>query len=508
MIESLKNKLKNAVSFPSPPAVAQQIIELASDPEIDVMKVASAIARDPGLTAKVLRVANSPLYSKQRKSDNLRQALVVLGLNAATTLALSFSLVGTYKSVKSNGIDYARYWRRTILSASAARAFGAFKHVSAVEDIFLAALLQDIAVIAIDRVQPDFYTKLPKSATHAEIIAHEVEQLGMDHAALGSWLLTHWKLGESLCRTVEWSHAPPGGEGELNTVTAARCVALGSECVEMLLASEDSTDPTALSAHAQEWLGMGSEALCGTMAQIVAEIPEIERLFDTSLLDADASAAIIEQARELLLMRNLQALEQVSTLRQSADYFQTRAAEFEDKHRRDPLTGVFNRGYLDQVLEKEFQGAAAGGWPLSVVFADLDRFKRVNDTYGHPAGDAVLTATAKLILDVVRDTDCVARYGGEEFVVILPGLGAEEAQYVCERLLTRLRGTRHALAAGTLTVTVSLGLATHSASTPFRSALELIVAADRSVYMAKKAGRDQLICHDSRKTVRASKVAR
>ena len=498
VVETLKNKLKSAVSFPSPPAVAQQIIELASDPDIDVMKVATAIAKDPGLTAKVLRVANSPLYSKQRKSDNLRQALVVLGLNAATTLALSFSLVGTYRGVKANGIDYTRYWRRTILCASAARAFGAFKQLRAVEDIFLAALLQDIAVIAIDRVQPDFYAKLPKNATHAEFIAHEVEHLGTDHAALGSWLLTHWKLADSLGRTVAWSHAPPESGGEPDALMAARCVALGSECVEILLAPATPMDLTALSEHARQWLGMGSDALADTMAKIVAEIPEIERLFDTSLLDADASAAIIEQARELLMIRNLQAIEQVSTLQQSADYFQTRAAEFEDKHRRDPLTGVFNRGHLDQVLEKEFQSATAGGWPLSIVFADLDRFKQVNDTYGHPAGDAVLIATAKLILDVVRDTDCVARYGGEEFVIILPGLGLKDAQAVCERLLTRLRSTRHLLAAGPLTVTASLGLVTYSASTPFRSASHLIEAADRSVYGAKKAGRDRLVCHDSR----------
>jgi len=497
LIDNLKNKLKSAVNFPSPPAVAQQIIELASNPDIDVVKVASAITKDPGLTAKVLRVANSPLYSKRRKSENLRQALVVLGLNAATTLALSFSLVGTYKGVKSNGIDYTRYWRRTILCASAARAFAAFKNLDAVEDVFLAGLLQDIAVIAIDRVEPDFYATLPKNATHAALMAHEVERLGMDHAAIGAWLLKHWKLADWLCATVAASHAPVDINSDSTSIMAGRCVALGSECVDLLLASVNSTDPTALSAHAAQWLGMGSNALCETMTQIVAEIPEIERLFDTTLLDTDACTAMVEQARELLMLRNLQAIEQVSTLQQSADYFQTRAAEFEDKHRRDPLTGLYNRGFLDQVLENEFQGATAGGWPLSIIFVDLDRFKEINDTYGHPTGDLVLAATAKLILAVVRDTDCVARYGGEEFMIILPGVEMKDAQIVCERLLKRLRSTRHALGAGELTVTASLGLATHSARTPFRSVTQLIDAADRSVYIAKKAGRDRMICQDA-----------
>jgi HD-like signal output (HDOD) protein len=94
-----------------------------------------------------LRVANSALYSRQRKSANLRQALIVLGLHGATTLALGFSLLGIYRGLRSNGVDYDRYWRRAILSASAAKCFGALQNASAVEDIFLAALLQDIAIL-------------------------------------------------------------------------------------------------------------------------------------------------------------------------------------------------------------------------------------------------------------------------------------------------------------------------------------------------------------------------
>src|ERR1700742_4116803 len=100
MLETLKKRLRMAANFPSPPAVAMQIIDLARDPDINVRKVAALISKDPGLSAKVLRVANSPIYSKRRKSDNLRQALVVLGLNAAVSLALGFSLVGTYNRVK------------------------------------------------------------------------------------------------------------------------------------------------------------------------------------------------------------------------------------------------------------------------------------------------------------------------------------------------------------------------------------------------------------------------
>ncbi len=492
MLEPIKKKLSLASNFPTPPAIALQIVALAGDPEIDVGKVATTIAKDPGLTAKVLRVANSPLYSKRRKSENLRQALVALGLNAATTLALSFSLVSTYKSGTGAGINYTRYWRRAILGASAARTFGVLMGVRSPEDLFLAALLQDIAVLGMDRVQPDFYRPLPAEATHEEIAAHERSLLGTDHAAIGGWLLRQWKLPETLCATIEASHHPESGAEPI--AIAARCVALGSECVEMLLAHPQALNLQPLAAHAQAWLGIDGEALTQAISNLVAEIPEIERLFDTSILEIDMANAILDQAREILTIRNLQAIDQMSSLRETAQRLEARTTALEDKQRRDPLTGVFNRGFLDETLNREFRNAVDGGWALSIVFADLDRFKQVNDTHGHPAGDSVLIETARVFMSAVRDTDTVARYGGEEFVIVLPGLRTDDAMVVADRILMKLRSARHQVAGGSIRVTASLGLATLDGGSKFQRVSDLLEAADRCVYAAKRAGRDRLVC--------------
>jgi HD-like signal output (HDOD) protein len=146
----LQEKLRAALNFPSPPCVALQIISLAGDVGIDIVKVAAAISEDPGLAVKVLRIASSPIYSKRHKGDNLRQALVVGELKAVNTLALSISLVATQKKIESTGINYTSYWRRAILGPSAARACSAFHHLNNLENVFLAALLQDIAVLAIN----------------------------------------------------------------------------------------------------------------------------------------------------------------------------------------------------------------------------------------------------------------------------------------------------------------------------------------------------------------------
>src|SRR5215468_3003346 len=155
--QDFENRLKAQVDFPSPSRVATEIIALARDPDIEMAKVAQAVGRDPAMTAKILRIANSAFYAQRRPSSNIRQALVIIGMNAALTLALSFSLVSSLRGLKPNGIDYRRYWRRTLIAATAARAFGETLRLGGEEDLFLAGLLQDVAVLAIDRSVKDFY---------------------------------------------------------------------------------------------------------------------------------------------------------------------------------------------------------------------------------------------------------------------------------------------------------------------------------------------------------------
>jgi diguanylate cyclase (GGDEF)-like protein len=496
MLDTLKSQLHRAVNFPSPPVLAMRIINLMSEPDVDLAEVASVISKDPGMTAKMLRVANSGLYAKRRKSENLRQAIVALGLNAASTIALSFSLVDHFKKSKGFGIDYSLYWRRALLSATVARAFGSLLETGAVEEIFLAGLLQDIGVLAIDRVQPAFYADLPEHAAHADIVAYEMHALQADHAELGAWLMRHWQLPETLCAIVEASHAPTRLPAASPVGGAARCLGLGSDCAELLLMGAAAQAKLhEFSDRCVAWLGIDVVRIESTLAGVMQSIPEIEQFFDMSLVGSDVAAFLLSQAHELMTARTLQAMEQVNTLEERSRDLAAYTAALEDKSRRDALTGVFNRGYLDEAAQREFRSASAGRWPLSIVFVDLDRFKLINDTHGHAAGDLVLQATARMLVEVTRDSDVVGRYGGEEFVILLPGTTAEAAQLVCQRLLARLRAAVHRVGDAALRATASLGLATHAAGTSFNNVDELVQAADRCVYAAKQSGRDRLVVH-------------
>lgn len=152
----------------------------------------------------------------------------------------------------------------------------------------------------------------------------------------------------------------------------------------------------------------------------------------------------------------------------------------------DGLTGVKNRAALDDKLAEEFDRAVRHGHSLSVVLLDVDFFKPFNDTFGHPAGDAILKQVARILADTVRGTDVVARYGGEEFVALLPDTDYAGAMVLAERL-------RRAVAGGAWEqrpITISVGVSTLTPTTP--DAAALVQEADQAMYRSKQAGRNRV----------------
>jgi diguanylate cyclase (GGDEF)-like protein len=158
---------------------------------------------------------------------------------------------------------------------------------------------------------------------------------------------------------------------------------------------------------------------------------------------------------------------------------------------RDPLTGLFNRRYLEETMDREFSRAERNGQPVSALVMDIDHFKKFNDTQGHDAGDAVLVHFAQVLAKAARKEDVAARYGGEEFVLLLPGATAEMAEKRGNEICAATRAMKVALGKGAVgAVTVSIGVATF----PEFGAKpdQLLTSADEALYDAKHNGRDQV----------------
>jgi diguanylate cyclase (GGDEF)-like protein len=160
----------------------------------------------------------------------------------------------------------------------------------------------------------------------------------------------------------------------------------------------------------------------------------------------------------------------------------------------DALTGIANRRYFDTMLDREWSRAVRAGSTISVVIADIDHFKLLNDGYGHPRGDECLKRVATAIVEAShRPADCVARYGGEEFAMILPETDAAGAGHTAERVRSSVEslGLEHQSSPFGI-VTVSLGAAT-CVPADGRTAPDLIAAADQALYRAKTGGRNRVV---------------
>lgn len=166
--------------------------------------------------------------------------------------------------------------------------------------------------------------------------------------------------------------------------------------------------------------------------------------------------------------------------------------EYERAAKTDLLTGVHNRRWMEEMFPRQITRSERAGHALALMMVDLDRFKRLNDTYGHLIGDIVLKATARRLADALRPTDFLVRYGGEEFVAMLPGAPPQAAMTAAERLRLAVEHTEFAAPEPytMLRLTVSIGVAMLA---PQDTVETLIERADNALHQAKAAGRNSVV---------------
>lgn len=496
--EKLLTRLKQSTNLPSPPGVAARIIELGQDPAANVGAVAEAVSLDPALSAKMLRMANSPMYARQRKAENLRQVILMLGLNGTLNLALSFSLVNSFRCKDHKGMDYALFWRRSLSAAICSRLLGVHFQSNVKEELFLAALLQDIGMLALDKVVPDLYQAIgTRQANHQDVVVFERRKIGSDHANIGAWLLETWNFPDWILSAVANSHNPEAVELNQESELISRCVCVSAAMADILIREDHDAAVEEAADRANTLVGIDRAVLTSILDHTGTELKETAALFEVDLGDAILMDSLLDHAKEVLMQRNIKTTREISDLQNNIVSLENKVQELEVANHRDELTGLYNRRHLDATLSEELISAQQNGWPLSVAFIDLDSFKRINDSYGHQAGDSILQASANLITKNTRDSDIVVRYGGDEYVVVLVGTGSEGAHVTSERLINAFRNARHTLGeSNRMTLTVSIGLVVHGEGVVFDNPEQLLRAADDALYSAKQGGRNQYIVYD------------
>ncbi|MGE8601931.1 biofilm regulation diguanylate cyclase SiaD [Bordetella trematum] len=231
------------------------------------------------------------------------------------------------------------------------------------------------------------------------------------------------------------------------------------------------------------------EALDELWRQTQEQMARIERV--TQISDAYQSMAL--KREQGLYERFDRQLRRLSRIARISDHYQSMMRDLnhtlEETARRDPLTGLFNRRALMEMIRRQVQRSARTGQGFVVAMLDVDHFKSVNDRYGHDTGDRVLVELANVLLQSIRATDQCGRWGGEEFLLLLPDTSLTAAQPALDRVVEGVRALSVGVGDETLRLTVSVGMADHRLGETFS---ETLSRADQALYLAKHDGRDRV----------------
>jgi HD-like signal output (HDOD) protein len=299
MTQPLIDKLKRLDLLPSAPTLAMKVLDLVRE-DAPIEEIADAISRDSALAAKLLKTANSSFYRRSHTVSTIKHAATLIGLQPLRSLVLGFALVQRLKTHKPRAFDYQKYWLRSIYSAAAARAIASKLKLIQREECFLAALLADIGMLALDQTCDDYAQLVRSAKTHDDLAAIELDILHLTHADASLILARQWKLPAILAIPMGAHHNPQSATDAFGA-KMAHIVHTAGLAGDIFI--EDRPAHTMLQLrHAAKTIFSLTETDCDAILQDVAAAAlEVAPLFEISVQTPPDLIGIAVKAAQLAM---------------------------------------------------------------------------------------------------------------------------------------------------------------------------------------------------------------
>jgi diguanylate cyclase (GGDEF)-like protein len=484
----LKDISKKIGRLPTLPGVAMKILRAMGRDTPDIREISEIISLDAPLSAKVLKMVNSPFYGLSNKITSVHQAMVYLGLNTVKNLALSFSLLRTFEHKNKSSFDYVQFSKDSLVGAIAAKLIAEKTNRQHGENAFFLGLLQNIGLPIMAESMPVQYEEVIMKTKSNSASLHEVESqlLGLNHMEVGEYVTHAWGLPAKLTVPIGAHHIPrrlTSGSEDIESLT--KTLHLSSLYINLF----NGSDPKANYAEIENCIRAYELNSVINNSATVKEITEgIKNLFPIFEIKIDEKKYIdiIEAARYESEKLSSDLLNQVQSQSECLDQLKQQVG-------LDSMTQLYNHDRFMEILRQEISRATRYKTPLSIIIADVDHFKSVNDFFGHQAGDHALKCVSSHLKKLLRDSDHIARYGGEEFGIILPMTPLKEAIQAAERLRKAIESEKIVYREKSVSVTMSFGIALLENNRQV-DVEGLIKMADEALYDAKNSGRNKC-CH-------------
>lgn len=498
MVESLDlSKLLESQEVPTPPGAALRVLEVKDDPDASIHDLVEVVRQDPGLAVKILSTANSPAYRRGDEVTSIDRAVAMIGFRSVTTIALAFSVASTMPmNGVVGGIPMTTFWKRSVVTAATARLFSEELAPELAEEAFFVGLVAGLGRVVIGMVNPELYEPLANAHDGWPELDTEAAVFDFSSANTTAALLRRWAMPSLFADAVDKIETvSPAGRGSSPEEDIARIVRIAMAVTEFYVGRGDGAALQRLVDHTTEY-GIEPDRVHDLLDMVLEHVELLAKQFGVLITQSEYNQ-IMSRARDELVQMSLQtdAAWQQEVERRSQ--LERTNIELEQQNREDPLTGLSNRRAFDEQLLQQMtlriRDPHAMANPIGVIMIDIDFFKKVNDTYGHDAGDAVLKKLAEVLAMTTRTEETVARYGGEEFILLAPLTTPDELMMAAERIRATLELMETQIPSGELIkVTASFGVATLAHPMTRDDAPQLIKAADEALYEAKAAGRNRV----------------
>lgn len=359
--------------IPTLPMVAVQVLRLSREANVDLHRLSELIQNDQALSVKIIRTVNSSYYGLAKPCSSISQAVVYLGVKAVQTLMLGFSLV---ESIDGGGdfdigFDYAEYWRRSFRAAATAREIATLTGACDPEQAFLAALIQDVGMIALHRTYGDVYLQIIDltKGEHRRLVQIEYQSFQTNHAMIGGALAERWRFPEPLVRAIR-SHHERSVQAEAPD-TLARCTALAAELAGGAGTEEPASDESY--RMAEERFELTKDAIDELLPRVVAAVPELARLYEIDAGAAYDSEQLMSKAederveREIALVRELEQRETATSCEGGAQRIGAAPSGQAHEHQLDC-------DELLLALEQNFNDVTGTGESFALLLLTVDDF--------------------------------------------------------------------------------------------------------------------------------------
>lgn len=489
--------------LPTLPGVALRIIEAVKNENTNLDELEKILSMDPPLSGKVLGLINSAFYAQPVNVTSLSHAVKLLGLNTIKKVALSFSLLRLVKTSKETEFNYAEFWRDSVMAAVVCRLLAKDIIPSMAEDAFTLGLLHEIGRLSLNQFMPKQYNLVLKERKDAFCEYYEAERqiLGFTHMELGGALIKKWGLPACFYEPVHVHHLPDRIEPFTNIAnTLGQILFLATQVLAFYSGKKRSLSLGTMKYYLSRW-GFEQRIHAETLIEeAYLHMKEVSDLFEIQLEDESAYLALIEEAREELIKISDNLLQELVEQRR-------RVESLQEEVMRDGLTDLYNYKSFHCLVDKEYNRAKRYRLPLTLVMADIDHFKSVNDTFGHMAGDQMLRLLSRSLVTPLRNADIIARHGGEEFGILLTETPVNDSLKVVERCRRMVESLALEYEGKVIRITMSFGLAFLPPGSTL-SKEDWVKQADQALYEAKRRGRNRICVYaDADKTIRPTSKA-